>query len=326
MKSKYTILILIIISILICGNTVFAQDYDYWEAKDNVELMNIKREISELLAENSKLSTEYNNLRREMYDLKTAIDNVVAEIKEMGENARKAVGRQGERTKEIKIKMENIKQMQDDALIAKSRLSLLKGKALDSEEKMNLRNLKLKELDYKKRELEMEWEMKASIHASEMLKEKEGLDRLTQKLEQNLRKKQELESQVISQKTKVLEATESIRTTSAEIKALEEKLKLLQKEKEYKSKMIVFLKDRRTIVVKEQELTLWDDEYNKVILAEEVRKLKKEHEDFNNAMKVSLSSQTRKRELLEQVMEIDKENQQLRRQIADYEKTIELIK
>ncbi|MBU4334565.1 MAG: hypothetical protein KKD07_09005, partial [Candidatus Omnitrophica bacterium] len=311
---------------LICGNTVFAQDYDYWEAKDNVELMNIKREISELLAENSKLSTEYNNLRREMYDLKTAIDNVVAEIKEMGENARKAVGRQGERTKEIKIKMENIKQMQDDALIAKSRLSLLKGKALDSEEKMNLRNLKLKELDYKKRELEMEWEMKASIHASEMLKEKEGLDRLTQKLEQNLRKKQELESQVISQKTKVLEATESIRTTSAEIKALEEKLKLLQKEKEYKSKMIVFLKDRRTIVVKEQELTLWDDEYNKVILAEEVRKLKKEHEDFNNAMKVSLSSQTRKRELLEQVMEIDKENQQLRRQIADYEKTIELIK
>ncbi|MBU1995617.1 MAG: hypothetical protein KKF78_00505 [Candidatus Omnitrophica bacterium] len=326
MKSKYTILILIIISILICGNTVFAQDYDYWEAKDNVELMNIKREISELLAENSKLSTEYNNLRREMYDLKTAIDNVVAEIKEMGENARKAVGRQGERTKEIKIKMENIKQMQDDALIAKSRLSLLKGKALDSEEKMNLRNLKLKELDYKKRELEMEWEMKASIHASEMLKEKEGLDRLTQKLEQNLRKKQELESQVISQKTKVLEATESIRTTSAEIKALEEKLKLLQKEKEYKSKMIVFLKDRRTIVVKEQELTLWDDEYNKVILAEEVRKLKKEHEDFNNAMKVSLSSRTRKRELLEQVMEIDKENQQLRRQIADYEKTIELIK
>jgi len=168
--------------------------------------------------------------------------------------------------------------------------------------------------------------MKASQNESEVLREKEERDRLAQRLEQDLRKKKELESHIISQQTIAKEASESIGIITAEIKELEDKLKNLQKEKEYKDKMIVFLKDRRTIVVKEEELALWDDEYKKVVLTEQVKKLNKEHETLNEAIKKSLSVQARRRELLEQIMEIDKKNQQLRREIADYEKTIELIK
>ena len=326
MKSKYRILILISILFFFRSAVVLAQDYDYWEAKDSVELMKIKREISDLLAENARVSTEYNNLRKELFDLKTKADNFVVEIKTMEEDARTAVGAEAARTKEIQSKRGQIKQMQNDALIAKSRLSLIKGNVLDYDEKINLRELKLKELDYKKRELELEWEMKASQNESEVLREKEERDRLAQRLEQDLRKKKELESHIISQQTIAKEASESIGIITAEIKELEDKLKNLQKEKEYKDKMIVFLKDRRTIVVKEEELALWDDEYKKVVLTEQVKKLNKEHETLNEAIKKSLSVQARRRELLEQIMEIDKKNQQLRREIADYEKTIELIK
>lgn len=326
MKLRYKILILISISTFLCSTNVFAQGYDYWETKGNVELADIKREISALLEENTRLSTEYNNLRREQYELRTTADNIVAEIKAMEENSRKSVVDQDKRKKGLREMRDNMKVLQDDALIAKSRVSFLKGNLLDFESKMNLWDLKIKELDYQKRELEMELEMRSSLHESTVLKEKEKLDHLTQTLEQNLRKKQELESQIIAQQTKVKEAIDNIGGLSVELKAIEEKLKALQKEKEYKAKMMVLLKNRRTIVVKEQELALWDDEYKKVTLAEEVKNLKKEHENFTKLMQESLASQTRKREMLDQVMEFDKKNQQLRRQIADYEKTIELIK
>lgn len=326
MKPRYKILILISISTFLCSTNVFAQGYDYWETKGNVELADIKREISALLEENTRLSTEYNNLRREQYELRTTADNIVAEIKAMEENSRKSVVDQDKRKKGLREMRDNMKVLQDDALIAKSRVSFLKGNLLDFESKMNLWDLKIKELDYQKRELEMELEMRSSLHESTVLKEKEKLDHLTQTLEQNLRKKQELESQIIAQQTKVKEAIDNIGGLSVELKAIEEKLKALQKEKEYKAKMMVLLKNRRTIVVKEQELALWDDEYKKVTLAEEVKNLKKEHENFTKLMQESLASQTRKREMLDQVMEFDKKNQQLRRQIADYEKTIELIK
>ena len=326
MKKEYRILILISMLFFVFCNDVFAQGYDYWEKKDNVELMNIKREISVLLAENTKLSSEYNSLRREFYDIKAQAENVVFGIKAMEEKSLRSVGMKDKRSKGLKEMRGNLKKLKDDALISKSRISYLKGKFLDREEKMNLWNLKFKELDFKKRELEMELEMRSALHESEVLKEKEKLDRLTQALEQNLRKKQELKSHIIFQQTKGKEAAESIGRISMEIKFAEGKVKLLQKEKEYNAKMLVFLKDKRTIVVKEQELALWDDEYNKVFLKEEVKKLKQEQEEFTKSMQAALSRQTRKRELLDQVMGVDKKNQQLRRQIADYEKTIELIK
>ena len=196
MNIYLRILILLAVFLVGANALAWAEDYSYLESPDDREFVEIKQQITGLLSANNKLSVEYNRVKREFEELKAKAGALTKEIDQMEEYAQSTEGKKGERLKHLADMRKDLEEMKSDALVKESRVAYLKGEILDLTETMKLKELTFKNLDYQRRELEMENKLKTSMAETSQEKEKSELVLLQRKLQDLERKKELLSKQV----------------------------------------------------------------------------------------------------------------------------------
>jgi len=158
----------------------------------------IKSEISRLMRENKKFETKYQAM-------KDQLDRIRGVVEKKEQNLEKISSQEWEenRSREreihlIKALYKDSEKLKEDLLLKKSRNAYLSGQLLDLEEKQRLWKLKFSDLDYLKREIEldikmMDYELTRRNHSRE-----KTINDLRKKIQDNLEGEREILSRISS--------------------------------------------------------------------------------------------------------------------------------
>lgn len=336
MKISQRLFIFISIGILsifnlqenLCAEEDFAGDSNQMQNEIILErssygvFKEIKARIAALLVENKKLETEYAAIQKEYAQTKVLVEQHRNEIDMMHQHFLETNRERKDTKKAVKSLRVGQDSMANDILIKQSRIAYLKGELLDMEEKERLWNLQLADLGYQKRQLEMDYKYKNFYSQENQRRQNEELNNLKKELKSLLEQERELKHQISELETKRESYPYKAQRLTEENKEWEDKIKALQKDLDFKMRENATLREKQSFTVKSAEYTRNQKEQEKVELTEEVQNFQKELDNFNQNVDLSLLRQDRKRQLVQEIINIDKENQQLRDKITDLQQKL----
>jgi len=321
MRILFKVLILIIVaSAFLYLGAVYAQAP---ASTSTSEFSSVKAEIEVLLEENRKLEIKHKWLKEEQVHLKEMIKKTKVAVREM----EKLQGKDGSffDSKENVVKgvKEDVKKKQSELLINESKSNYLLGESIDSQNSLQLWHLKLKDLEYQKRSLEMELEYRKYLLDDDAQDEKKSFVKMDQKIMSNVaeRKKILKEIEILNkEKDSFPSVVSSMRDETA---ALESKIKEMQKLMEFKRRENDILRNKLLYSDKSVETVFSHRTEEQKLLNEIVVDLEIEYKNLREGVSMSLEDQKLKRQYMKEVVKIDKENQKLRQKIEFLEKQIE---
>jgi len=223
----------------------------------------------------------------------------------------------------VKGVKEDVKKKQSELLINESKSNYLLGESIDSQNSLQLWHLKLKDLEYQKRSLEMELEYRKYLLDDDAQDEKKSFVKMDQKIMSNVaeRKKILKEIEILNkEKDSFPSVVSSMRDETA---ALESKIKEMQKLMEFKRRENDILRNKLLYSDKSVETVFSHRTEEQKLLNEIVVDLEIEYKNLREGVSMSLEDQKLKRQYMKEVVKIDKENQKLRQKIEFLEKQIE---
>lgn len=277
----------------------------------------LKAKIAILLEENRKLQSEYDLLEEQYQQWQQNVDTYRNEVGTLiGESVEKQK-RQLARKHSFQVVDDELTKLESDVLLKESKITYLKGQILDMEDKQKIKDLQLADLQYQQRELDMEWKMEQFELEEAIRHQQEEIEELKMQLRRNLEKEKELYHSMSNMQKESKVAPEKIQQLQKENRELEQKIGELETLAGLKKKEIDLFKDKRLLARRTAEHDIWQTEQERLQWEQKVQKLEGNFDALNATIEKTLSDQSRKRTLVEDVLRIDKENQELQSRITE---------
>lgn len=289
-------------------------------------LDDLKMRVDRLLEENKKLKAEYQDVYAEHQRLQGLTNQYGSQIEKLRDNSKNMENtRKGQKGKLAYLK-EDLEKAQGDILLKETKNALLKGNLLDVDDQQRLLKLQYADLEYQKRELEMELQLKTIDVQDKALAQEKELQALKLQLQDSLGQEAQLAYQLKEIETTTVGAPQKAEQLEKENKELESRVMELERQVEFKTKENSLLKDKELLNTKSLENGLSSREEKKKDLQKKVDALEAKYNKLNQDVETSLTDQNKRKELTQKVIEIDKENQNLRDKIAELTEKIEKLK
>jgi len=322
-KTNLTLLVVFFVAIL-STPSLFAQSrndgFDQMDGYLSFEI--IKADVATLMIENQKLEARYDKLNTKLNSLRTFVQSQKKAISELNQDGKQVFQDRHVKNKSIDYLKENYENMQDNYLVKESKNSYMQGEILDLEEGATLWQLRLADLDYRKRELLMELKYKEYIIENAQRNQQSVVDELKEKLQYILEQEQKVNQRISQIKKNTSSFPETIHRLSRENNKLGDEVDILEQKKYFQDKENNILKDKKLLIAKSTGKVLENKEVEKDQLKEVVTRLENEYQNLNEKVNASLNQQDNKKKLLQGIILLDEENRDLKKMIQNLEEKI----
>ncbi len=329
MNSKLILLLIIFLLIVISPSLIFSQETntdlllrEQSLAVDSSpvgleDFSMMKIQVGELLQENQTLEVQYKWLKEE-------IENLDKAIKDETENLGRIKNDFGLKNASGEtIVPTTYDQVETELLLQESQKNALNLKAIDSDSVSKLWELKLADLQYQKRQLELEVKM-ASLTCKENLdKRKEELTALNKILQDNLSQAEALKKQISEMEKKADVSPQQLSEYKIINKRLEAQIEEKKREIGYFERENKLFEDKKNYIAKSLDYDLEKVKEQKLILENLIKDLEKQYKGINQMVKASIVNQKQINDYTQEFINIDKENQKLRQEIEAAQKKID---
>lgn len=285
----------------------------------------LKHQISEVLAENNRLEVDYSLLRQQYLNVKADYEKHASEFVELQKTQERQKELTAERERKYLSMKNDLPDVQTEEWVLKSQIAIQRQKILDEEEKTRLLTLKLADAEKEKRLLALEQKSADFEKKSVRVDQTAVLNDLKHLYEKNLEQEQETLRLIEQAEAEGSLYDQKIPELRAEIRNLQEQAQQLEARRKFRTEEQELLRNKKLYEVRLTETQIWQNEQAKLSLEKQVSLLESEYERLNEKVALSLDQQSRKRELLDKIMEIDRENQKLKDAISDLEPQVKAL-
>lgn len=285
----------------------------------------LKQQISRLLAENSQLEVEYSLLHQEFLDVQREYHAHGAQLQDLRRMDEKQKQLTAEREQQYRAMQQNLPDAESEELLVKSQIALLKQQLLDEEDAMRLITLKIADKEREMRQLTLQNKSSEFGKRIETADQSVLLEDLKQLYEKNLEREQETLRLMERAEDEGQQYGVTMERLQSEIRGLQEQVKQLDARKSFRQQEQSLLRNKRLYEVRLTENQIWQNEQLKLSLEKQVDQLETEYQRLNGQVAASLEQQTRQRQVLDQIIEIDSENQRLKDMILDLEPQVKAL-
>jgi DNA repair exonuclease SbcCD ATPase subunit len=274
----------------------------------------LKQRIGFLMVENKDLESQYQALYQEYSKLKAQMDALTAEEQV---SQRFPDPSEEDATFDVDPSIEKLSpaQVQNEILIKKSRVSHLSAQLIDAEDKEHLWQLQLANLETQKRELNIEGNVK-QLSAEEIQEKKEAeLAKIQQAIDENIQQEQNIYRRIKELESRKGNSFKTDEQLTQENADLELDIASLERRTALNLKENAILEKKKLLVEKSHGGVSDENRQAYRALQDEVALLEEEYAQMDETIEHSLDQQERQKELIRAVIEIDKQNQQLRERI-----------
>jgi len=311
---KKTITPLFLLSVLFASQGVFAKSNPQ-EGYAYQDITEIKKQVSGLLEENRQLKAQHENLRNELNMLQSKVDNARKNLS--GAEKRTLDKRQKYRMSGeiVKIFDGDVNRLKNEILIQKSKESFLKAKLIDYDKEIELWKLKSKKAKYEIRQLELKIKRK-QFQVSEQNKDKSDISQqLNDEITQAKKKKEELLNEINEINAQSSTYPELIIELQKSNFELQKQLTKISSQQRIKDKEVAILQDKKILKELEFKKDFEDYEFERRKLRNNVEQLDQDYNALNNMVDLSLTKKSEKRVIMQDIINLDKENQILLQKI-----------
>lgn len=286
----------------------------------------IKQETNDLLRENQKLEAEYQSVKREYLQLKGQAERLAREVESL--RGQSNDGSRFQRHNQVKVGLmeDQLGSNVNDLMIKESQLAFLSSQLLDLEESHKLWKLQLADLQYAKRKLEMDYKVRNQMSEAEIQEQEQLRNELRQDLTKALEKEKNLELKLSELQQEGTSHDVTIRRLNQEIKALERKKKKLGRKVDFEARENSTLKGKKMLVMRSFENRFWRTEKERNYLSERVAALEAEYQELDKRVSSTMNTSDEKQKILDDIIRLDKENQDLKREITEVTEQIKALK
>ncbi len=192
---------------------------------------------------------------------------------------------------------------------------LLRQKLLKANEQKALLELQLSDLQYHRRELELELKLKKVERTDRINEIKRQTEALKLQVQESLQNEKELLFEISKREGLGKIAPEKVPELEAENTRLKKQTEELARQAEFREREVSILRDKKKLKEKSGEELISQIENEKIRLRSEVHHMVNEHDQLTDTVATSLSRQERKKKLLEEIIFYDRENQKLQAKI-----------
>lgn len=306
------------------GEGMSSGDYSYFDYSFNT-IDQIKAEISALLAEHGKLDQEYEVLSKQAYGLQETIKEQKGKLIKIKKDKYLFQKEHKDKKYNIKAVYNDISSLETEVMIRQSKNTYLSGNLIDIDGQLRVLKLKIDELQYQKRELQMNVKLK-QVH----IEEKESKQNKTLKTIENehiksLEKEKALNAELAELQQQYYALPDKIAIVQDEITGIEREIDDLNKQKLFRIKENQHIQRKKELKDKMIDVMLSDKKKKKDNLQVKVDKLQEEYDIFDQKIKKFIASKERRHEVMKSLINIDRENISLRLKIDKLkEKIVEL--
>lgn len=319
---KNTYLMLCAIMVFGCSISGWAQESqtasDFFFADKTI--MEIQGNMINLVDENQTLQIEQSNLKRKIRNLEQQIEGFKAANAELKRTDRFQI--EEEPTMIGRLRTETL-QKDNSILILKSKLAQIKGALIDLEEQQRLWKMQLADLQYEKRDMEIQVNLKKSSLQENIQKEEKEVLTLKQELGNILKTGREVDEKISQTSRDILILPARLEGLIKESKQLQKEMVTVKKQESLTRREILHWENKKELAVKSAESLTWMKKRSKEELEEEVQYLEQEYEKFNMLINDAFSEKKKREELTQQFIALDQENQKLRNEIEIVKEKIE---
>ncbi len=276
-----------------------------------------KAETSHLLEENKRLNTEYQLLREQLSGIQTDVMKVKDELDlQERENKKMETFRQDQLQVIDKIKADIEQARKTVGDLENEKLRMIQQ--LESEKKKTeLWQTQLSELEVQKRELSLELKLQ-DISRQELERgQDDEIDQLKKELKGYQQKEQELDAKINTMKADNRNLVKEAESVAAKNKELEAQIARLEQQKAQQLRRNEVLSKERDSLAASAEVVPDDIVQEQRALEAQVAKLEAELEAIKISVQETSGVVQKKRQMMDEIMRLDKENQQLRSRIDE---------
>lgn len=299
------------------GRRVNSSLTDVNNTLDAYEFKHLKSKIAVLLKEHDALDSEYRGLRVQLFGLKRKTVRVLKEAKKAGRLSGRAKDVGALRRVLSGITLDDLEGVEDDFLISKTKNESLRGDLMDTNEQQRLWLLQLADLNLEKRELQLKLREKEHLFSKIETAGNEEFDNLKAILQGNLAKEKDIIYLIEKAKEGKVSYSRQIWGIEQENLQLKSNIRELKKELDFKARESNNLEDKKLFAGRSYKNILLKKEREKIELQEKVKNLETVYHSLSTTVRTSLLSSKNKQKMMGEIIRIDKENQALRRKIAD---------
>ena len=280
----------------------------------------IKAEIERLLIENKKLESEYEALKHKVDELKARAHEMEreAEVKHTPADEEWAEDRSHQKElNALKAVYGGAEQLRNEIMVKKSRTAYLSTELVDLEEKQRPWKLKLSDLEFLKRELELDIQLLHYELDARAQKQQDAVNKLQEEIQKNLMAERgfldvidEVEQGSLNDPQKLMSLFEENETL--EIKALN-----LAHDAEFQDRENDILDKKRILLSQSKGNILNEKQQQKEQLLEEIEQLRGRVDKLHISLDRSLQEKSRREDMLKDFVFLQQENDKLRNQITE---------
>lgn len=304
--------IIVIFILIFCCVAACAQDSD--------ELSWIKSEIASKLEDNRRLQSQYDMLLFEVNDLKDKIASAKEEMTDLNTRMAEEASIRDDRSTDMERAYRDLKSAAMALRQKQDRYQFLQAKIREMDVRQDIRELKMRDLEYQRQEWELEKEGTDRKYQGELATRKQEWAAVAETIIALRTEQKGLEEKLAEMEQILPQIPTRMQELRTEISQLETKVMELAGAKALQSKQQDILKSKQLLAEKKQELTLVPLTKEKEYLQGEIKELQAAYEDLEKKVQESMAYQQKKRVYLNEMMRLDQENRQLQQDIESVRK------
>lgn len=284
----------------------------------------VKKDIADLFAENSRLEEEYKELKSRVLEIQSDINTYKLENKGLEqeiEQARNLTEKQRYTRDSLSQKIELLKK---EVAGNEEKSRALETELSSYDEKLKTWQAKIADLENQKNLLTTQLQEEEAQRQRILQGESEEIKVLKDQLSSMQGEENNVLQAIEASQQENQKAMEEIEVLKSENKNLDDQIAGLQRDKEAKVRENAELQKQAGSVKMSPEYTRKLQE--KTAVEARIKKLEGELENVRKSLESSVGLQSQKRELVNQIMSVDKENQELRRKVSELKAAIDAAK
>ena len=278
----------------------------------------IKAEIARLLIENKKLESEYESLRHQVDALKVKAHEKEREAEKQAVVDEDYVEERSHQKElnALKAVYGGTEKLRNEIMVKKSRTGYLSTELVDLEEKQRPWKLKRSDLEFLKRELELDIQLLHYEMDARDQRLQDGVNHLQEAIQDNLMAEREILDVIDEVEQGSLYDPKRLISLFEENESLQLKVMRLAHETEFQVRENEILDKKRVLVGQSKGETLNQKRQEKQALMDEVKYLQHQVDTLHLSLDQSLKEKSRREDMLKDFVFLQQENDKLRSQIT----------
>jgi len=321
------ILIVPLAAILICfpsdNKVSFAEEFFSSSAqvpKQN-QFDSMKTAISQLIEENKKLEVEYSLIAEEFQNLVDQLMERKQEVEALRQKSGLVENESGETAQPVLPPGGD----PNDILVLENRINLLKTRLGNLEEQNHARKMQIESLKYQKGELEIDVKMKNFIQSDNDKRKTNHLEALKADIQEILDQEKVAVNRIAEieeQKQMYPARIDELQRTNKE---LQSKILELEKQRDFKKRENANLRDKKLLeeLLTERAMSVKQEE--KAKLEKTLQDLESEYNKLDQQVSNKLQTNGQNHAMMKSLIQVDKENQDLRDRIVALKEKVRQI-